>query len=197
MERFIASIEIFLTYSPSELKHLSCRGTNFCILCRKSLPHGIGTTVTLISASLSFCKRWRWSDRNFLNCKKTWKSLGARSGLQGEWLNTSNWTTARDVLTVEPYVAIDLALLTMNFDRRYGLCIQKLYRRPHFIVGGCWNNSLHLQPLQRCYCENFGSPASACIMRRHYSITHTQSLHAISSLLVVGRVENLLCGRFS
>ena len=41
--------------------------------------------------------------------------------------------------------------------------------RPHFTVGGSWNKSLRLQPLQRCYCENSGSLASACVMRRHYS----------------------------
>jgi hypothetical protein len=35
----------FPTYSPPELRHLSYRGTNFCILCRWSLPPGIGTTV--------------------------------------------------------------------------------------------------------------------------------------------------------
>ena len=34
-------------------------------------------------------------------------------------------------------------------------------------------------------------------MRRHYSITYTQSLHAINGLLAVGRVGNLLCGRLS
>ena len=48
----------------------------------------------------------------------------------------------------------------MNFDRRYALCIQKLYHRPHFTVGGNWIKSLHLQPLQRCYCENSGSSRS-------------------------------------
>ena len=79
----------------------------------------------------------------------------------------------------------------MNFDRRYALCIQKLYLRPHLTVGGNWNKSLHLQPLQRCYCENSESLASECPMRRRYSITYTQSILAIP----VGRVRNLLCGR--
>ena len=55
--------------------------------------------------------------------------------------------------------------------------------------------SFHFQPLQRCYCENSGSPASACVIRRHYSITYTQSFHAINGLLAVGRVGILLCGR--
>ena len=48
----------------------------------------------------------------------------------------------------------------------------KLYHKAHHtVVGGRLNKSLHLQPLQRYYCENSGSPTSACVMRRHYSIT--------------------------
>ena len=62
-------------------------------------------------------------------------------------------------------------------------------------AGGNWNKNVHFQPLQRCYCENSGSPARACVMRCRYSITYTQSLHAINGLLAVGRVGNLLCGR--
>ena len=81
----------------------------------------------------------------------------------------------------------------MNINRRYTLCIQKLYHRPHITFGGCWNKSLHLQPLQRCYCENSGSPASACVMRPHYSVTYTQLLHAINGLIAVGRVGNVFC----
>ena len=83
----------------------------------------------------------------------------------------------------------------MNFDRRLALCIQKLYHRSHFVVGGSWNKSLRLQPLQRCYCENSVSPASAGVMRRHYSVTYMQAIHAINDLLAVGRVGNLLYGR--
>ena len=89
-------LSYFSTYSPSEMRYLSCRGINYCILCRRYLPPGIGTTVILIFASLSFWKRWRWPDRNFLRCKKWWKSLGARSGLQGGWwLNTSQLNSFR------------------------------------------------------------------------------------------------------
>ena len=61
-------------------------------------------------------------------------------------------------------------------------------------VGERWNRSLQIQPLQRCYCENYGSIAAACVMRRHYSITSMRSLHAINGLLAVERVGNLLCG---
>ena len=94
-------------------------------------------------------------------------------------------------------MAIDLAQLTMKLDRRYVLCIQKLYHRPHFTVGRCWNESLQLQPLQRLYYENSGSSASACVMRRHDCITYTQSLDAINGFIAVGQGRNLLCGRLS
>ena len=43
---------------------------------------------------------------------------------------------------------IALTQLTMNFDRRYALYMQKFYHRLHFTVSGSWNKSLHLQPLQ-------------------------------------------------
>ena len=36
-----------------------------------------------------------------------------------------------------------------------------------FTIGGSWNKSLQLQQLQRCYCENWGNPASACDMWHH------------------------------
>ena len=49
----------------------------------------------------------------------------------------------------------------MNFDRRCALSIQKLYYRPHVAIGGYWNKSHYHQPLQRCYCEILGCPASA------------------------------------
>ena len=38
-------------------------------------------------------------------------------------------TAAGDGLIVEPCVAIDLAQMKINFDRRYALCFQKLYFR--------------------------------------------------------------------
>ena len=55
--------------------------------------------------------------------------------------------------------------------------IQKDFHRLNFTVDGSWNTSLRVQPLQRYYCENSGSPASACVMRRHYSY----HVHAVAS----------------
>ena len=102
--------------------------------------------------------------------------------------NPNQFGQNRDLISViseyEPSV--------INFVRRNDLCIQ------NFITDHSrreWNKSLQLQPLQRCYCENSGSPDSACAMRRHYSITFTQSLQAINNLLALGRVGNLLCRR--
>ena len=110
------------------MRHLSYRGTNFCILCRRSLPPGIGTTLTLISASLSFWKPCRWPDRNFLRCKRRWKSPSARSG----WLlNTSQPHSCRryvDHLAVcghRPDTADD------EFHRRYSQYIQKNFTIDH------------------------------------------------------------------
>ena len=73
------------------------------------------------------------------------------------------------------------------------LCAFKNFIRSDFTVGRCWYKSFHLQSLQRCYCVNSGSPASACVMWRHYSITYLQSLHTINGLIAVGWVGNLLC----
>ena len=72
------------------------------------------------------------------------------------------------------------------FDRRCSLFIQELYHRCTSQSAGAGIN-LHLQPLQRCYFENSESSASACVMRRHYSIMYTEKLHAINGLLAVGR----------
>ena len=70
-------------------------GQTFVSLCRTGLQPGIANTVTLISAPLPLWKRWRWSGRKFLTCKKILKSLGARSGLYGGWLNTSQLNSCR------------------------------------------------------------------------------------------------------
>ena len=42
--------------------------------------------------------------------------------------------------------------------------------------------------------RTLGSPTSACVIRHHYSVTYTQSLHTINGLIAVRRVGNLLCG---
>ena len=103
----------------------------------------------------------------------------------------------QEMLTVEPCVAVGLVQLTMNLDLRYDLCIQKLLSKTELHSRRVLEYEPPLQPLQRCYCDNSESLASACVMRHHYSITYMQSLHAINDLIAVGQVGNLLCGRIS
>ena len=71
----------------------------------------------------------------------------------------------------------------MNFDRRYALCIQKFYTDRTSQSAGArigasnfnlWNDA------------NVRSPASAIVMRRHYSITYRQLLYVINNLLAAG-----------
>ena len=183
----------FSTYSPLDLQHLSYRETNVCILCRRSLPPGIGTTVTFISAPLSLWKRWRWPDRNFLRCKKRWKSLGAWSGLQGGWwLNTSQPNSCRRFVDRRAVCSHRPGTPDDEFQSALSSVHSKTLSQIALHSRWDWNKSFHLQPLQLCYCEYSGSPASACVMRRHYWVMYTESLNAVNGLIAVGRVGNLI-----
>ena len=71
-----------------------------------------------------------------------------------------------------------MAQLPMNFDRRYALCIQNLYHKPHFTVSRKWNKRLRLQPLQWCYCDNSGNPASACVISHYCGLSTRKALSA-------------------
>ena len=115
------------------MRHLSYRGINFCILCRRSLrlgleplcdPH-LRLSVTLKTPTgqefLGVEQKMEITVRKVRDVWSMIKHIPAESG---------------DVLTVESCVATDLAKQTMNFDRRSALCIQKLYHRPHFTVRG-------------------------------------------------------------
>ena len=174
MERFIGtdieSVLNFSTYSPPELRHLSYRRNNFCILCCRSLSPEIETTVALWHSSPPLC--------HSENAHRTGISWGVRT--DGPQLSM---LTPWALLCFQVAVALAssrrkifwttgapwqfcatrsgkwlLAQLTMDLDWCYALHIQKLYHISHFTVGGCWNKSLHLQLLQRCYCENLGVP---------------------------------------
>ena len=80
-----------------------------------------------------------------------------------------------------------------EFRSRYAVCIQKLNHRSHFIVGGCKNMSLHLQPGNDVRTQL--SSASSHVMSLHYFSKYMQSLQSINGLIAEGRVGNLLCGR--
>ena len=99
MEQIQQVLSYFSIYSPLELRHMSYHGAKFCILSRRSLPPGFGTTVTLIFVSLSFWEHWRWPDRNYLRCKKRWKSLFCNINLL-DWVHCLKcffYTTFREL----------------------------------------------------------------------------------------------------
>ena len=91
---------------------------------------------------------------------------------------------------------IDLAQLTMNFDRCYALRIQKLYHRLHFksvdarmrapIFNRCNDATVRTQEvlLVHASCDVI------TLSRRPY----THSLRAINDLISARKVGNLLCG---
>ena len=206
MERFIqthtAWVELFFNIFTSELTRLLYRGTKYSIpVPYKSVAWDWNYCVTLISACHSENADWKgisWGVRkdglqlsmltpSALLCvltsvvlAPTWRTIFWTTGASWQFCAKRSGRFAGNVCL-----------------RSYALYIQKLYHRSHFTVGGSWNKNFQRQPLQRCYFANSGSPASACVMRRRYSITYTQYLHAINVLLAVGREGILLCGCFS
>ena len=74
MERFIgtdtASFELFHLIHLRNWDICHVVGPTFVSLCSGSVPWDWNHCVILISVSLSFWKRWRWPDRNFLRYKK-------------------------------------------------------------------------------------------------------------------------------
>ena len=140
-----------------------------------SLPHGIGTIVTLISSCHS-------EDANADRTGIPWcvREHG-NHWAQGPGIE---WTPAGD--TVKPCVSIDLAQLTMNFDQRYALCTQKLNHRSHFTVGGCWIKSPSSTAPTTLLWE-FGK--SRKCMRLATSLLYY--VHTISSCLISRRTNSL------
>ena len=96
--------------------------------------------VTFISAFLLFWKCWH--DRSFVRCKKMWTTIvsaDSKSFVKCVLMSialTPTWCTIFWTGAPWQFCATrsgksagknDLAQLTMNFDRRYALWIQKLY----------------------------------------------------------------------
>ena len=71
MEIFIetdtASVELFFNISPPELRNFSYRKTNVCIMCHRSVPPGIGTTVWHSSPPLCHSENAD-ADRTGISC---------------------------------------------------------------------------------------------------------------------------------
>ena len=170
-------------------------GQTFVSLCRSVVPPGIETCLSP-NRALHFPRR-----HSFLEFRLEGRSSVAPMHwlLLGFWVNVckSRFITCDDpTLKFYSIIMVPLqkcqcwlhALWFVFWCQLISSVLSKHNHRPHFIVGGSSNNNLHFQPLQWCYFENSGSPASALLY--HY----TQSLHAMNGLLAVGRVRNLLCG---
>ena len=129
---------------------------------------------TLISASLSIWRLWHWSDSNFLRSMKRWTtilSMLTPGVLLSVLMPVSLAPTRRTIFWTAPwqFCATKSGKSVRNrywqswrwISIGYMICAFKNYHRPHFTVGGSWNKSLHLQPLQRCYS---GSRVNACVI---------------------------------
>ena len=148
------SIELFclhIHHQNWDICHIV--GSTFVTQCRRKLPPGIGTTVTLISVSLSFWKRRldrtriSWGVRKDGNHWVRGPGIGWMiKHLPSELLQEMCWPLGR----VWPGFIVQQDNTGTKHPAPFVL--QKLYHRPHFTVGGSWNKSFHLQPLQRCYC---------------------------------------------
>ena len=138
MEKFIgrdtASVELFSTYSPSELKHLSFRGTTLvsCVLeaCRlrlESLWHSFPSVILKTLTGQEFLEVYEKMEITGREIRDMGRMMIKH--LPAELLQKMWWPSSR--------VAIDLAYLTINLDLRYALFIQKLYHKQHFTDGWC------------------------------------------------------------
>ena len=89
-------------------------------------------------------------------------------------------------------MAKDLAQLMMNFNLHCALCIQKLYHRLHFTVGGCWNKS----PIfNRCSDATVRTREVLLVHASRDVITLSSTCSCFMQYSSVGRMGNLLCGR--
>ena len=198
MERFIvtdtASVELFFNILTFGIETSVIPWDQLlypCVVegCRLGLNH-----LTVWHSYLPLChSEKRWQDRNFLSCKRRWTtilSMLTTCALLCVLVSVALALTCCTIFSTGAPVILcnkelEITAGTAEDEFRSALCSvdSKLYHRPHFIVDGSWNKSLHLQLLQRFFCGNSGSPASACVMRRHNSIMYIQSLQAINVLL--------------
>ena len=138
MKQIQQVLSYFSTCSPPELRHLSYRGTNFCILCLRSLPPEIGTTVWHSSPPV-ILKTLPLTAQEFLEACAEMTLLTPCAllcvlvavALAPTW-RTIFWTTCAPWHLCNREWEICgkwlLAQLTMNFDRNYAPCIQNVTR---------------------------------------------------------------------
>ena len=181
-------LNYFSTYSPPEFRYLSYSGTNFYILSRWSMAPGIGTTVALISASLSFWKSWHWPDRNFLRCKKRWTGREVRD--IGRMINISQSNSCRRC--IDRRAVCDYRPGIADDEFRSARC--SMHSKTLSLTELNFQRVLEWKPPT--------SNAATMLLRElgksHYAtsfITYTQSLHTINGVKTVVRGGNLICGR--
>ena len=157
-------------------------GPTFVSLCHRSLPPGIRTKSVPEHRAHHFPRL-----HSLLELRLGGKStvMPVHWLLLGFWGNFCNlrFITCDD--QIQKIVAVMMVPLQKCQSWLHALCFVfrcqllcsvhwRRYHRPHLTIGGSWNKSLHVQPLQRCYCENSGSPASSCVMRRR-ALSRTRS----------------------
>ena len=155
---------------------------------------------------LSFWKRWRWQDKNFLRCKKRSTTIVNVDSLRFALCSgvscfdthlAYNFLNNRSSMKIlcnkkgEIFVKWLLAQLTIGAM----LCAFKKFitNRTSQSAGAgirasifnCCNNAT---------VRTLEVPLMHESWRRHYYITYTKTLYPINGLIAVRWVENLLCG---
>ena len=166
MEQIQQVLSYFLKYSAPELRHSSHRGTNFCItVSKKSAAWDRNQYVPEYRAE-HFPRRHRLLEFRLAGRSTMTPMHWLLLGFLGDVWNT-HFITGPETRCRHHGTAAEMSMLTPFF----ALCSwcqllcsvhSKLCNITYSTVGGSWNMSLQLQPLQRCYCENSGSPASVC-----------------------------------
>ena len=172
-------LSYFLAYSPMELRHLSYLVTIFRI------PMSQMSAAWDWNHSVSEHRAQHFPRRHSL---PEFRLAGRSTVMPMHWLLLGFWSNVCN----PHFVTCDYPLQTRR--RHHGaaagismlnpcalLCVlvsvAMLYALKKIITNLTSQSagvgiSLQLQPLQRCYCENSGSPASVCLVRRHYSTTY-------------------------
>ena len=142
-------------------------GSTFVFLCRRCLPPGIGTSLSKNTGHNTF-----HADIFCLNLDSQGDSV---------WCQCIDSCLVSGVMCAT-HVSSPVMIPSRNSPlqkcqcRLHALCfvfwwqlvcsvLSKRYQRSSYTVNESWNRSLYLLPLQRCYCDNLGSLASACVMR--------------------------------
>ena len=133
-----------LIFSIPSTKKLLTSDTLYRKLSCTNRKEGPGYAVISFEASIIFSVKWlyllEWRHAKYMRCL-TWfycTCTNISTLLIMHILSTCCKLSvpATHHILAHDVRPIDRAQLTVNFDRCYALCIQKLYHRRHFTVGG-------------------------------------------------------------